>query len=136
MVSASMDQPASSRSSPSAGRKGSLTPARSAMPRARGVSQPSTPSRRSDRLLGVDGWLTPRARGMADRAGVSDPFRPAEGLLRELAGWSIDAETIRRYCHEAAAAARQRRGARAALPRQFAGAKGDREMHIDAGKVN
>ena len=90
----------------------------------------------ADRLLGLDGWLTPRARAMADRAGVHDPFRRAESLLHDLAGWSIDAETLRRYCHEDAAAARKSRGERLASPRQFADAPGDRELHLDAGKVN
>jgi hypothetical protein len=90
----------------------------------------------ADRLLGLCGWLTPRARAMADRAGIHDPFRQAECLLRELAGWAIDAETIRRYCHEDAAAARKCRGERQGLPERFAAAAGDREVHIDAGKVN
>jgi hypothetical protein len=90
----------------------------------------------ADVLLGISGWLTPRARAMADRAGVHDPFRQAEALLHELAGWSIDGETIRRYCHEDAAHARQSRDERQALPGQFAAAPGDRELHIDAGKVN
>lgn len=96
--------------------------------------QPQFPA---DRLLGIDGWLTWRARSMADRAGIHDPFRQAEVLLRELAGWFIDAETIRRYCHQDAARARKGRGARQALPEQFHQAQGqERELHIDAGKVN
>jgi len=90
----------------------------------------------ADRLLGLDGWLTPRARSMADRAGLHDAFRPAQTLLSDLAGWSIDAETIRRYCHEDAARARISRGQRQALPERFATAAGDRELHVDAGKVN
>lgn len=90
----------------------------------------------ADHLLGIAGWLTARARSMADKAGIHDAFRQAESLLNDLAGWSIDAETIRRYCHEDAARARQRRGERQALPEQFAAAPGDRELHIDAGKVN
>jgi hypothetical protein len=99
----------------------------------RGCGQPQFAA---DRLLGLGGWLTPRARSMADRAGLSDPFRQAEGLLAELAGWSLGAETIRRYCHQDAARARAGRGGRAALPERFAAAAGDRELHIDAGKVN
>jgi hypothetical protein len=96
--------------------------------------QPQFPA---DCLLGLDGWLTCRARSMADRAGLHDPFRQAEVLLHELAGWSIDAETIRRYCHQDAAAARKGRGQRQALPEQFQQAQGqERELHIDAGKVN
>jgi hypothetical protein len=99
----------------------------------KGCEQPQFPA---DRLLGIAGWLTPRARAMADRAGIQDPFRQAEVLLRELAGWSIDAETIRRYCHEDAARAREYRTQRQGLPERFAAAKGERELHIDAGKVN
>jgi hypothetical protein len=90
----------------------------------------------ADRLLGISGWLTPRARAMADKAGISDPFRQAEGLLFDLAGWKIDAETIRRYCHQDAKAAREGRAERQALPQQFADAPGERELQIDAGKVN
>jgi hypothetical protein len=99
----------------------------------RGCRQPQFAA---DGLLGVAGWLTSRARGMADRAGISDPFRAAERLLEELAGWSVDAETLRRCAHRDAARARRGRGERAGLPEQFAVAAGDREVHIDAGKVN
>jgi len=90
----------------------------------------------ADRLLGLDGWLTARARRMACLAGAHDPFRKAERVLSELAGWSVDAETIRRHCHAEAAGARQQRGQRDGLPEQFLQARGDRELHIDAGKVN
>jgi hypothetical protein len=90
----------------------------------------------ADRLLGIGGWLTARARAMADRAGLCGPFRQAEALLADLAGWKVSAETIRRYCHEDAAAARQGRAERRALAERFAAAGGDRELHIDAGKVN
>jgi hypothetical protein len=90
----------------------------------------------ADGLLGVNGWLTPRARAMADRAGIADPFRPAAALLKDLAGWAVSGETIRRYCHQDAAAARASRSERRGLPEQFAQAKGDRECHLDAGKVN
>jgi hypothetical protein len=73
---------------------------------------------------------------MACRAGVADPFRKAELLLDELAGWSVDADTLRRRCHEQAAAAATGRTDRDALPKAFAQATGDRELQIDAGKVN
>lgn len=105
--------------------------------RSHGVCQDCRlPQFTADRLLGIDGWLTSRARRMADHAAIHDPFRQAETLLHELAGWSIDAETIRRYCHQDAARARQGRSQRQALPEQFNHAPGDRELHIDAGKVN
>jgi hypothetical protein len=90
----------------------------------------------ADRLLGLDGWLTPRALQMACRAGVADPFRKAEVLLGELAGWSVDADTLRRRCHEQAARAAATRADRTGLPEAFAQASGDHELHIDAGKVN
>jgi hypothetical protein len=90
----------------------------------------------TDPLLGVEGWLTRRALAMACRAGVADPFRKAELLLTELAGWSVDADTLRRRCHEQAAAAQAARAQRTALPDAFATAAGERELHIDAGKVN
>jgi len=73
---------------------------------------------------------------MACRAGVADPFRKAELLLTELAGWSVDADTLRRRCHEQAAAAAAAREQRTALPETFAAAVGERELHLDAGKVN
>jgi hypothetical protein len=57
----------------------------------------------ADRLLGIGGWLTARALRMTCRAGVADPFRKAELLLGELAGWSVDADTLRRRCQEQAA---------------------------------
>ncbi len=90
----------------------------------------------ADRLLGLDGWLTSRALQMACRAGVADPFRKAERLLSELAGWSVDADTLRRRCHEQAAHAATSRAGRTGLPEAFVQAAGDYELHIDAGKVN
>jgi hypothetical protein len=90
----------------------------------------------ADGLLGVDGWLTVRARRMACLAGLHDPFRKAERLLAELAGWSVDAETLRRYTHAEASAASQGRAERTALPQAFAASSGEQELHIDAGKVN
>lgn len=90
----------------------------------------------ADRLLGIDGWLTARALRMACRAGAADPFRKAELLLGELAGWSAGADTLRRRCHEQAARAAAGRAGRTAAPGAFAAAPGDRELHIDAGKVN
>jgi hypothetical protein len=90
----------------------------------------------SDGVIGLTGWLTLRARRMACRAGLNEPFRKAETLLEELSGWSIDAETLRRYTHAEAAQATQMRSTRAALPEAFQAASGDAELHIDAGKVN
>lgn len=90
----------------------------------------------ADRRLGLDGWLTPRALQMACRAGVAHPFRKAEVLLSELAGWSVDADTLRRRCHEQAARVAASRANRTGLPEAFAHAAGDYELHIDAGKVN
>ena len=99
----------------------------------------------ADGRLGVDGFVTRRAARMACLAGVSDPFRQAERLLRELSGWAVDAETLRRLTHAEAASATRTRAERAALPSAFAAAQGstaerpgptDDEVAIDAGKVN
>lgn len=60
----------------------------------------------TDERLGLDGGLTAQARRMACLAGIHEPFRKAERILQELAGWSLDAETLRRLCH---AETRQRR---------------------------
>jgi hypothetical protein len=73
---------------------------------------------------------------MACRAGIADPFRKAELLLSELAGWSVAADTLRRRCHEQSAHAAEGRADRVAAPEAFAAAAGDREVQIDAGKVN
>jgi hypothetical protein len=90
----------------------------------------------ADGLLGLDGGLTLRARRMACLAGVHDPFRKAEHLLQELSGWSLDAETLRRFCHAEAARAAATRRQRTALPTAFDQASGDHELHTDAGKIN
>jgi hypothetical protein len=90
----------------------------------------------ADAMLGLDGKTTMRARRMATLAGVNEPFRKAEQLLKELAGWSLDAETLRRYCHVEARRAAAQRPDRLDLSRAFERAAGDVELHIDAGKVN
>lgn len=88
-----------------------------------------------DPLLGLQGWMTRHALQMAVRVGIHEPFRKAEGLLRELLGWSVDADTLRRRCHEQAQLAAAGRAARTALPEAFSQAEGHAEMHLDAGKV-
>jgi hypothetical protein len=91
----------------------------------------------ADDFLGLEGWLTPRAHSMACRAGIHDPFRQAETLLAELCGWHVCAETIRQHCHSEAAKARTHRPQLQEVPALFAQAHGlNRELHIDAGKVN
>jgi len=72
---------------------------------------------------------------MACLAGVRQAFAQAEQLLAELAGWRLDDETLRRLCHAEAAHARATREQRATAA-AFAAAPGDREVQIDAGKVN
>lgn len=72
---------------------------------------------------------------MACLLGVQRSFKKAEVALREVAGWRLDEDTIRRACHETAEHARstrQRRG----TAEVFARAEGEPELHIDAGKVN
>jgi len=89
----------------------------------------------ADRVLGLEGYLTAAARRMACLAGVQQSFARAQMLLTELARWDLDDETIRRLCHAEAARATATREERATAE-AFAAAPGDRELHIDAGKVN
>ena len=89
----------------------------------------------ADCVLGLEGYLTVGAQRMACLAGVRQSFGQAEQLLAELAGWQLDEETIRRLCHTVAAQATATRAERATAAR-FAAAAGDRELQIDAGKVN
>jgi hypothetical protein len=89
----------------------------------------------SDRILGIDGYLTVGARRRACLAGVQQSFGKAEMVLSELAGWDLDDESIRRLCHAEAARVRAARTERATAEK-FAAAPGDRELQIDAGKIN
>lgn len=89
----------------------------------------------ADAALGVDGYLSVAARRMAVLAGARDSFARAEVALRELAGWELDDETIRRLTHATAAEATATRDRRTDVPR-FAAAAGVVEAHVDAGKVN
>jgi hypothetical protein len=91
----------------------------------------------ADSLLGIEDWMTQRARSMACRAGIHDPFRQAGTLLSELCGWQVCAETIRQHCHAEAANVRAHRQQFQGLPEQFQQSQGlNRELHVDAGKVN
>lgn len=89
----------------------------------------------ADQVLGIEGYLTIGAQRMACLAGVRQSFAQAEQLLRELSGWELDEETIRRLCHSVAAEATATREERA-TEKLFSAAAGDLEMQIDAGKVN
>lgn len=79
--------------------------------------------------------MTAAAERMAVLAGARDAFARAEVALRELAGWELDDEAIRRLTHAAAARATATRGRRPDVAR-FAAAAGAVEVQIDAGKVN
>jgi hypothetical protein len=72
---------------------------------------------------------------MACLLGVQRSFEKAEVALREVAGWDLDDNTIRRLCHATAARASSTRERRATAE-AFARAEGDLELQIDAGKVN
>ena len=60
-----------------------------------------------DVVLGLDGAVTRRALRLICHVGASDSFARGERTLRELMGWSVDAETIRRRCHAEAAVCRE-----------------------------
>lgn len=53
-----------------------------------------------------------------------------------MAGWKVDAETIRRLCHAEAAKCRQSKDQCLDTAARFAAAPGAWELQIDAGKVN
>jgi hypothetical protein len=89
----------------------------------------------ADGVLGVDGYVTAAAERMAVLAGARDSFARAQVALRELAGWDLDDEAIRRLTHAAAARATAARSGRPDAER-FAAAAGAAEVQIDAGKVN
>jgi hypothetical protein len=89
----------------------------------------------ADRILGLDGYVTAAARRMACLLGVQQSFAKAERALAEVAGWELDDNTIRQLCHATAADATAHRHERSTAE-AFAQAKGDRELHIDAGKAN
>lgn len=90
----------------------------------------------ADAVLGVNGSVTRRALRLICHVGASDSFDRGERMLRELMGWSVDAETIRRLCHAEAAVCRKNEAERRAVAAKFRKAAGDREVQIDAGKVN
>jgi hypothetical protein len=72
---------------------------------------------------------------MAVFAGARDSFAHAQQTLRELCGWNLDDDVIRRLTHAAARRATNGRDTRADDER-FAQAPGAVEVAIDAGKVN
>lgn len=90
----------------------------------------------ADEVIGIDGGFTRRARRSICHVGVDNSFDRGERTLRELAGWSVDAETIRRLCHAEAKACRGSKAERLDVATNFAEARGDWELQIDAGKVN
>ena len=72
---------------------------------------------------------------MACLLGVQRSFEKAQVALHEVAGWNLDDDTIRLLCHATAQQARCRDATRPTA-QAFADAPGDRELQIDAGKVN
>jgi hypothetical protein len=79
--------------------------------------------------------VTAGACRMACLLGVQQSFARTEQALREVAGWDLDDNTVRRLCH---AVAKQANGSRQdrATAQAFADAAGDLELQMDAGKVN
>jgi len=89
----------------------------------------------ADLTLGVDGPFTTAAQRMATFAGTQDSFARAEVTLRELCGWHLDDDTIRKLTHATARRATATRDQREDDER-FETASGAVEVAIDAGKVN
>ena len=72
---------------------------------------------------------------MATLAGLQRSFAAAEPLLKELCGWELDDNTIRKITHQNAKRAAAERPTRTDAKR-FEQAEGVPEVAIDAGKVN
>lgn len=72
---------------------------------------------------------------MATLAGLQRSFAQAESLLKELCGWELDDNTIRKITHQTAKRATATRATRTDTTR-FADAPGVPEVALDAGKVN
>src|SRR5438309_422555 len=89
----------------------------------------------ADAVPGVAGYVTRAAERMAVLAGARDSFARAAVALRELSGWDLDDEAIRRLTHAAAARATATR-ADCRDATRFATAAGAAEVQVDAGKVN
>ena len=89
----------------------------------------------ADSVLGIDGYLTNAAQRMAVFAGARDSFAHAQQALRELCGWNLDDDTIRKVTHAVARRATTTREERVDDER-FEQAPGVVEAAIDAGKVN
>ena len=87
-------------------------------------------------MLGLDGGFTRRARRSIGHVGVDTSFDRGARPPRASAGWSGDAETIRRLCHAAAKACRGSKAERRDVAANFGEATGDGELPIDAGKVH
>jgi hypothetical protein len=90
----------------------------------------------ADDLLGLAGSFTRRARRQICHVGIDNSFERGERTLQELAGWSVDAETIRRLCHAESAECRKSKSERLDVTASFGKASGNWELQIDAGKVN
>jgi hypothetical protein len=90
----------------------------------------------ADAALGLNGAFTRRARRRICHVGVDNSFERGRRTLRELTGWSVDAETIRRLCHAEAAECRKTKSERLDVATNFKKAAGNWELQIDAGKVN
>jgi hypothetical protein len=90
----------------------------------------------ADDALGLNGSFTRRGRRQICHVGIDNSFDRGERTLQELAGWSVDAETIRRLSHAEAAECRKAKSDRLDVAGKFSKASGDWELPIDAGKVN
>lgn len=90
---------------------------------------------RADRVLGLHGFLTLQARRLVTLAGVENSFARAQHVLREMCGWQVDDEVIRRTTHAEARRAADERPMRTDAE-AFARAPGEVDVLMDAGKVN
>lgn len=81
--------------------------------------------------LGLDGFLSPQATRLACLATASWSFAVAADRLAELAGVTLDDETLRRHVEQAAARLEARRKAAEPAATRFAAAPGAVEFLVD-----
>ncbi len=89
----------------------------------------------ADTVVGLDGYLTHAAERMAVFAAARDSFAHAHANLKELAGWTLNRESLRQLTHRTARRMSAARDERPDVTR-FTKAEGVLEVAIDAGKVN
>lgn len=90
----------------------------------------------ADRRIGLEGALSRQGRRVVCWAGGRSSFAEASASLREIGGWTVSDETIRRACRAEAKAMAAWRADSGRACEDFLAAEGFVEFQTDAAKVN